>query len=65
MTLRRKVAAALVAAAALTPVAAVYAAPACPEEDSASFCRWDAASRGNGTGESFLSLPGGGIIRLP
>lgn len=29
--------------------------PACPSEDS-SWCHWDAADYGNGTGRSFVSL---------
>ncbi len=31
--------------------------PACPTEDS-DYCAWDAAARGNGAGQSFVSIAG-------
>lgn len=31
--------------------------PPCAEEDSPGLCYWDAQSRGNGQGTSFIVLP--------
>lgn len=36
----------------------------CPTEDS-TWCYWDATSRGNGNGESFIALWEGATIYLP
>lgn len=35
--------------------------PPCPTEDS-SFCGWNAATQGNGTGASFIALWGNAIL---
>jgi hypothetical protein len=47
------------AALAALPVAFAYGTP-CPTEDSAN-CYWDAQTRSNGKGDSFLDL-GGRIV---
>jgi hypothetical protein len=39
------------------PSSPVYSLPACAEEDSTN-CYWDAQSRGNGKGTSFVNLNG-------
>lgn len=41
--------------------AALLLFPPCPTEDS-DWCVWDSPNRGNGLGDSFLSLQGFGVI---
>jgi hypothetical protein len=45
-------------------LARFYPAPACATEDSDGPCVWDAWSRGDGAGQSFLRYEDGSILNL-
>jgi hypothetical protein len=47
-----------------TDAVAVTDLPPCVSEDSDGLCYWDASVRGNGSGHSFVAVPGVGAVWL-